>query len=98
MNNQITLEEIEQTKYKDTLGLIGRKIVAIRWMTTQETEQLGYIGASPVVLKLDDGTCLIPQMDDEGNDGGALYVIPGEKNLDENGNVKEENVLYVQRW
>jgi hypothetical protein len=37
-------------------------------------------------------------MDDEGNDGGALYVIPGEKNLDENGNVKEENVLYVQRW
>jgi hypothetical protein len=95
---KLTPEEIKQTRYKDTLGLIGRKIVSIRWMTASETKQFAYIGASPVVLKLDDGTCLIPQMDDEGNDGGALYVIPGEKNLDENGNVKKENVLYVQRW
>ncbi len=50
MSNQITLEEIERTKYKDTLGLIGRKITYIRWMTTQETEQLGYMGASPVII------------------------------------------------
>ena len=91
MSNQITLEEIEQTKYKDTLGLIGRKIVAIRWMTTQETEKLGYIGASPVIIKLDDGTLLIPQMDDEGNDGGAVLVLPGDTS-------KEDDVLYVQRW
>ena len=91
MSNQITLEEIEQTKYKDTLGLIGRKIVAIRWMTTRETEQLGYIGASPVIIKLDDDTLLIPQMDDEGNDGGALYVLPGDTS-------KEDDILGVQRW
>lgn len=91
MSNQITLEEIEQTKYKDTLGLIGRKITYIRWMTTRETELLGYIGASPVIIKLDDGTLLIPQMDDEGNDGGALYVLPGDTS-------KEDDVLYVQRW
>ena len=91
MSNQITLEEIEQTKYKDTLGLIGRKIVAIRGMTTQETEKLGYIGASPVIILLDDGTRLIPQMDDEGNDGGAVLVLPGDKR-------KEYDVLYVQRW
>ena len=91
MSNQITLEEIEQTKYKDTLGLIGRKITYIRWMTTQETEQLGYMGASPVIILLDDGTRLIPQMDDEGNDGGALYVLPGDTS-------KEDDVLYVQRW
>ena len=91
MSNQITLEAIEQTKYKDTLGLIGRKITYIRWMTTRETELLGYIGASPVIIKLDDGTLLIPQMDDEGNDGGALYVLPGDTS-------KEDDVLYVQRW
>ncbi len=87
----LTPEEIEQTKYKDTLGLIGRKITYIRWMTTRETELLGYIGASPVIIKLDDGTLLIPQMDDEGNDGGALYVLPGDTS-------KEDDVLYVQRW
>ena len=91
MSNQITLEEIEQTKYKDTLGLIGRKITYIRWMTTRETELLGYIGASPVIIKLDDGTLLIPQMDDEGNDGGAVLVLPGDTS-------KEDDVLYVQRW
>ena len=91
MSNQLTPEEIEQTKYKDTLGLIGRKITYIRWMTTKETEQLGYIGASPVIIKLDDGTLLIPQMDDEGNDGGAVLVLPGDTS-------KEDDVLYVQRW
>ena len=88
---KLTPEELKQTRYKDTLGLIGRKIVAIRWMTTQETEQLGYIGASPVIILLDDGTRLIPQMDDEGNDGGAVLVLPGDKS-------KEYDVLYVQRW
>ena len=91
MSNQLTPEEIEQTKYKDTLGLIGRKITYIRWMTTREPELLGYIGASPVIIKLDDGTLLIPQMDDEGNDGGAVLVLPGDTS-------KEDDVLYVQRW
>ena len=91
MSKELTPVEIEQTKYEDTLGLIGRKIVAIRWMTTRETEQLGYIGASPVIIKLDDDTLLIPQMDDEGNDGGALYVLPGDTS-------KEDDILGVQRW
>jgi len=91
MSNELTPVEIEQTKYEDNLGLIGREITYIRWMTKQETEQLGYIGASPVIIRLDDGTLLIPQMDDEGNDGGALYVLPGDTS-------KEDDVLYVQRW
>ena len=43
------------------------------------------------MIFLDDGTFLIPQMDDEGNDGGALRVIPGDTS-------KEGDVLYVQRW
>ena len=29
----------------------------------------------PIILILDDGTEIIPQMDDEGNDGGALLWI-----------------------
>jgi hypothetical protein len=27
----------------------------------------------PVVIKFTDGTILIPQSDDEGNDGGSMY-------------------------
>ena len=90
MSNQLTPEEIEQTKYKDTLGLIGRKITNIRWLTKGESEALDWYH-SPVVIFLDDGTFLIPQMDDEGNDGGAVLVLPGDKS-------KEYDVLYVQRW
>ena len=28
----------------------------------------------PITLELDDDTILIAQMDDEGNDGGAIYT------------------------
>ena len=30
-------------------------------------------GNRPICLQLDDGSWIYPQMDDEGNDGGALY-------------------------
>ena len=90
MSKQITDEEVKQTAYEDKLGLIGRKITHIRWLTKGESEAIDWYH-SPVVIMLDDGTSLIPQMDDEGNDGGAVLVIPGDKS-------KEEDVLYVQRW
>ena len=31
---------------------------------------------------LSDGTIMIPQMDDEGNDGGAMMLLDKEKNYD----------------
>ena len=88
MSNQITLEEIEQTKYKDTLGLIGRKITDIRWLTKSES---GGWFCQPIMITLDDGTQLIPQSDDEGNDAGAICVLPGDTS-------KEGDILGVQRW
>jgi hypothetical protein len=33
----------------------------------------------PLCILLDDGTWIIPQSDDEGNDGGALYVANAVK-------------------
>jgi hypothetical protein len=90
MSKQITDEEVKQTAYEDKLGLIGRKITGIRWLTKGESEAIGWYH-QPIVIRLDDDTVLIPQMDDEGNDGGAVLVIPGDKS-------KEDDVLYVQRW
>lgn len=39
---------------------------------------VGWVRA-PVVIELDDGTLLIPQSDDEGNDAGALGIQAGSK-------------------
>ena len=55
--------------------LLGRKIVAIHWMSEKEADKVHGWYKRPVVLILDDGTEIIPQMDDEGNDGGALLWI-----------------------
>ena len=53
--------------------LIGLKIVGVRYLTQEETEASGWY-SSPIVIELDDGSALIPQQDDEGNDGGALWI------------------------
>lgn len=62
-------------------SLIGRKITNVRYMTSAEAEDMGWY-SRPVVIELDDGMALVPQSDDEGNDGGALWVAdmkPGQK-------------------
>ena len=54
-------------------NLLGKKIVGVRYLTQEETEASGWY-SSPIVIELDDGSALIPQQDDEGNDGGALWI------------------------
>lgn len=51
--------------------LVGRKIVAISYLSHDEAAEIGW-SKRPVVLHLDDGTAIFPMCDDEGNDGGAL--------------------------
>ena len=53
--------------------LYGKKIVGVRYLTEEETEASGWY-SSPIVIELSDGSALIPQSDDEGNDGGALWI------------------------
>jgi len=65
--------------------LVGRKIVDIRYMTEDEAEHMMW-NKRPLCLILDDGSVIIPQMDDEGNDGGAMCFL-GESGVEE--------ILYV---
>ena len=59
--------------------LLNKKIVKIEWMSESEADEMHGWYKRPVKLHLDDGTILLPQMDDEGNDGGALlWVSPKE--------------------
>lgn len=51
--------------------LEGRKIVEVRYMTDKDAEEMGW-SAKSLAIFLDDGSCLLPQSDDEGNDAGAI--------------------------
>ena len=54
-------------------ALKGRKIVAVRYLTTEEAEHMGWYSRC-VVMQLDDGTLVFPSTDDEGNNAGALFT------------------------
>lgn len=57
--------------------LLNRKIVAIRYMTSEEMETLGWYSKA-IVLQLDNGHLIFPSQDDEGNDAGALFTTSDE--------------------
>ena len=59
--------------------LLNKKIVKITWQSeTQAHESFGWHSRA-VELHLDDGTIIVPQRDDEGNDAGALlWINPSE--------------------
>ena len=63
--------------------LVGKKIVAVEYLPEILMEEWGWY-KRPITLELDDGTILIAQMDDEGNDGGAIYT-----------NIKELQIIPV---
>ena len=58
---------------KANILLLGRRIVKVYWMSEKEAKQCHW-NKRPLIFHLDDGSRIIPQCDDEGNDGGALWV------------------------
>lgn len=60
--------------------LLNKKIVLVRYLTQEEADEMGWT-SRPIVLMLDDKTMIFPSMDDEGNNGGALFTdneeLPG---------------------
>lgn len=59
--------------------LLGKKIVKVQYMTEDETEDMGW-HSRPIAFKLDDGTWVVAQCDDEGNDGGVLTYSHEDEN------------------
>ena len=51
--------------------LLNRKIVEVRYLSKEEADDIGWY-KRPLVFRLDDDNWIVPQMDDEGNDGGVL--------------------------
>lgn len=55
--------------------IVGQKITGIRAMTKAELAAEGWEFGhdNPPVLVLENGTCLYPSRDQEGNGGGAMF-------------------------
>jgi hypothetical protein len=51
--------------------LVGKKITKVEYMTRVEMEDSGW-HKRPIAIQLDNKYWLVPMMDDEGNDGGAI--------------------------
>jgi len=75
-------ETMRYTKYYrgEYKALLGRKIMDVRAMFPEETDNMGWDGWNQpgMVFILDDGTMFIPMEDEEGNGPGALLVDGGK--------------------
>tara|TARA_B110000858_G_C17523206_1_gene345775 strand:- start:53 stop:298 length:246 start_codon:yes stop_codon:yes gene_type:complete len=70
-------ETVEQRWTKtNEKQLVGKTIKSVRYMTEDEARETMWYNR-PVVIAFTDGTYIIPQSDDEGNDGGAIYCSDG---------------------
>jgi len=65
------LQSNDRMKWNDML--VGRTIIGMRRLTDEEMEECGWT-ENPMMILLDNDTFILPQRDDEGNDGGVLYV------------------------
>ena len=65
-------------------ALLNKRIIKVEYMSKNEANQYDW-NDRPVTFILDDGTRVIPQSDDEGNSGGALWF----------GNKDEESLMPV---
>jgi hypothetical protein len=59
--------------------LLNKKIVQVRYLTDEEQGAFKW-RYKGIVFQLDDDTLLIPSMDNEGNEAGALYHFNGDNN------------------
>lgn len=53
--------------------LLGKKITRLRYVSPKEADDMGWT-SRPVAFMLETGVWIFASMDDEGNDGGAMFT------------------------
>ena len=53
-------------------SLLNKRIIKVEYMSLKEADNYMW-NNRPITFILEDGTRIIAQMDDEGNDGGVLW-------------------------
>lgn len=61
--------------------LVGKTIKRVHYLSNKDAENLMWY-KRPIVIEFEDGSMIIPQMDDEGNDGGALMYLGADDTHD----------------
>lgn len=67
----MTKQEIQKLNTEKVQFLVGKTIKLVRYLDQSEAPEDWW--SRPVVIEFTDGSLLMPQSDDEGNDGGAMY-------------------------
>jgi hypothetical protein len=75
------MNDERHTRQFDKL-LSGKTVKAVRRLRKKEMELMMWY-KNPLVLLFTDGTQLILQCDDEGNDGGAAFYYDSKNNIQE---------------
>ncbi len=74
MSDKYSPENIEETWTKVAQEqLLGKTIVAVRYMSREEADEIGWDNV-PVVMQLDDGNLVYPGVNTGGNSGGVLFT------------------------
>ena len=64
---------IKQIEKRAADLLVDRTIVEVRYMNADERDAHDWL-QSAIVLVLDNGMCVYPSIDDEGNGAGSLFT------------------------
>ena len=84
MSTQKEIEEIKlrgkqrAREQKIIDKVVGKKITNARWLTQEESDNLGFYKRPFMIVFGDDNEYMVAMCDDEGNDGGALLTNWGE--------------------
>ena len=68
------MAEYEKEKEREVNDLLkGKRVVSVRYMTKEECKDF-YWDKAGIVIIFEDGSYIIPQSDNEGNNAGALSL------------------------
>lgn len=76
VGNQLKIMEKNlDTKWNQVArkALLGKTIVAVNYMSPENAKDM-YWNKRPIMFELSDGSVCFISADDEGNDGGALFM------------------------
>jgi hypothetical protein len=79
MKNEKSVVEFWEAKAKQVL--VGKTITSARYITQDEADEFGWSKRS-LLIGFNDGSYIMPMMDDEGNDGGSIQGHNGANNSD----------------
>jgi hypothetical protein len=73
-------ETERHTTQAASAALIGRTIVAVRYMSVQEAREMCWFHRA-MIVELNDGTRMFASADEEMNDAGVLWIERRDREL-----------------